>query len=341
MQKLVFGAILAFLGASAPALAADLGGPDSPMNGHSTEYTPTNSWSRSGFYVTGTLGIANGDREISRTVTRDVGLELNTIGADPDDVQDFSDALSAASVPHTVNADNLFIPLIADKLSGATSDEFDSLVFGGEVSYLYQLPQAPRFALEVALGATFYDDAASSQAYAGAVGAYTGGTAAADFSSGGFDCSDIGTCAGDPSFYSQSGFVKFDRDYDIDLIGRAHYFLTERFAINAGVGVSWAQASVSGASTVDGTYEGLNTKFDKDTSSIGYVLTAGANYWITDNIVLGVAYDYKRHTFDVNTSASDSFDLGGGNSLIGGANDSVDITDDVHTIKARIGIKLN
>lgn len=330
-------AALATIFLTSQALATDLGGgssKDTPDYG-----SPVHNVS--GLYVSGTVGVANGDRDVSRTISRDIGLEIDTTGIDPQDVQDAHDDLQAVGIPSTINADNLTIPLIADKLSGNGSDDIDGMVYGAEVSYLYQFP-GRRFGLEVGLGATFYDDADSANVHVGEVGTYTGGTAASDFNfGGGLDCTAINTCAGDPSFYSQSGFIAFGRDYDIDLIARVHYFITEQLAVNVGGGVSWAQANVSGASVVDSTYTGLNTRFDEDVSSVGFVLTAGLNYWVTDRIVVGAAYEYKPHSFDVDASATDTFALGPDARLIGNAHDSAEIEDKIHAIKARVSIKLN
>jgi len=278
-------------------------------------------------------------------------IDTNANGSTDDEKAALSTGLAGNNIPHSFDGDVLNVPLVADSLFGRNSDDLDSTVFGGEASYLY-VPNNSRFGFEVGAGATFYNDAKSRNVYTGAVGDYTGGTALSEFDTtgpapGGTTCANVGTCAGDPSFYSQSGFMNFDRDYDIDLVGRVHFFMNDRLALNVGGGLSWAHASVSGASTVDGSYAGLNTAFKDDVDSFGYVLTAGATYWATDQVTIGIGYDYKAHDFDVRSSGSDSLDLGGpfgpvGSArLVGGVSDRSSIEDEVHTIKARVGIKLN
>jgi opacity protein-like surface antigen len=342
---------------ASPASAADIGRggmKDAPV----IQYSEERNSNHSGFYIKGDLGISSIDRDVSRTVNRGIDLDVSdpaytalldgADGSAPDGVvsEAEKDAASAqldtVKIPHSFGDDNLTIPLIGDKLNFGDNADIDSFVFGGEASYLYQIPNS-RFGFEIGIGVTAYSDADSTHGYVGANGKFVSSTALADADFGGGPiCTGLGTCAGDTSPFSQSGIIKFDRDLDIDLVGRFYYFATPNLALNVGGGLSWARANITAANVDDtGFVSGLDTKIDKDVSSLGYVLTAGATYWATDRITIGVAYDYKHHTFDAKGSATDSLDLGGGVSLEGHASDRIEIEDDVHTIKARIGIKLN
>lgn len=353
----IFALTAAFLSLSAPAFAADVYRDRTPADAYQQHDASAPASTRSGFYLKGDLGIGNGDRDIRKNVNRNVDVDISDPaftalldGADgtaPDGVvSDTERAAGAAfldslNIPYTIGDSNATIPLVGDKFFFGDSGDFDAMVFGAEVSYLYQVPRT-RFGVEFGLGITGYNDSETVHAYAGENGVFTGGTALADFSAGpGFDCTLINTCAGDASI-PQSGLVAFERDFDIDLVARAHYFATDRLAFNIGGGPSWARGNIKSVSLDDtGFVTGLNSSIDENTWSLGYVLTVGGTYWVTDNITIGAAYDYKRHDFDASGSASDSANLGSGVSLNGRASERVDVEDEVHTFKARIGIKLN
>lgn len=311
----------------------------------------------SGFYITGSLGVASIDRSARRDITRGVDAHLDTTGADPDDVQDLRDALNASSIPNSLDGNTLTIPLIGDHLGLSGSEDLSSTVFGGGVSYLFQMPSS-RIGFSLGLDATFYSDAESKGGHVDAIGNFVGGTALADVNTGGFSCANIGTCAGQPAFLgplglTQTGFVSFDRDFDIDIPIKLHYFATERLGFNVGVGPSFARGSLKGGNVatdaataaldgaLPGFASGLNTGFNDEDTSIGYVITAGAQYWLTDRIVLGVQGDYKHHTFEFDASSSATVPVGGPLSVSTHSRDSVEVEDDVYSVKATASFKLN
>jgi opacity protein-like surface antigen len=304
-----------------------------------------------GFYIRGDLGIAQGDRTTERTITRDLNGELTVdpLVWGPTAPDDVADALNDANVPFSRDGNNFLIPLIADQLGYGDDQSWDSMVFGGELAYLYAIPNS-RFGVEIAAGATFYDedDSTTSTGHMNAAGRYLGGTAASDFVAGASTCADFGTCAGDPSHFTQSGFASVHRDYDIDLLLRGHLFAAPNLSIYVGAGPSWARANIAGVNApdigqipapIDGFYP---TAFNDTESSLGYVLNAGLLFWATDRITIGVDYTYKNHDFDTSASNSGSFNaIPDVLSLSGGANDRVSVEDEVHAIKARLGFKLN
>jgi opacity protein-like surface antigen len=341
MKKIGLAALTAVLMTSGSAYAADVYQQGGGLKDESPAEYRNNG--RGGFYIKGDLGIANINRDASVNVDREVGLDAPVPDSDGDgDIDDvdkdaLSASLDAASIPHRFgDSDNVLVPLIGDRLNGVDGVDLDTMTFGGEVSYLFHRPSS-RFGFEIGLGITGYSDAESSHGYLNENGKLVSGTLISDNAG----CAGIGACAGDESPFTQSGAIKFDRDFDIDLIGRVHYFATDRLALNVGGGVSWARGNITAANLADNAFlSGLDTSMDEDVSSIGFVLTAGATYWITNNITFGFAYDYKQHTFDADASAADSVPLGGGASIYGISSHNVEVEDQVHTLKARLGVKL-
>jgi opacity protein-like surface antigen len=333
---------------SGQALPADIyGGSTKDDPGYAD--TPAQYWSPTGFYIRGDLGIANGDRSTDRDITRNLDGELTV--KDEDHAEWVAEGLTDLNVPFTQDGNNFLIPLIADRLGYGADQSWDSMVFGGEIAYLHAIPNT-RFGVEIAAGVTFYDDddSTTTTGHVNRAGRYLGGTAASEFNFGGgaFTCADIATCAGDPSHFTQSGFASVHRDHDIDLILRGHFFAAENLSFYVGAGPSWARADISGANAPDAgqipaQIEGFYpTAFSDTESSIGYVLNAGLLFWATDRVTVGADYTYKNHDFDASASNSGSFDVFPDFlSLSGGAQDRVSVEDDVHTIKARIGFKLN
>jgi len=322
--------------------------------------------SRSGFYITGALGVANGDRSIDRGIGRGVDLgidaDLNGDGTvDPAEeaaLQQAATQLGTVGIPSTLSDAGLNIPLIADRLNLNDSDSFSSAVFGGGVSYLVQFPNS-RWGVSLGLDATVYNNAESSEHHTDAVGQFTGGTALADFNVGGANCSTLntGTCAGEPAVLfgvplTQSGTLSFDREFDIDVPIKLH-LLSGQWGFNVGAGPSWARGSLSGgnaptdglSSAINGVLpgfsKGLTTKFDDDDTALGFVVTAGVQYWATDRLVIGVQGDYKHHTFEFDAASSNTSTLGGPISLTSHAKDSVEVEDDVYSVKATVSYKLN
>lgn len=327
---------------AAPAFAADVFHQGGGLKDGGSDPVVERSENHSGIYITGNLGVAQGNRSVTHTIDRNVDLTVDTTGHTAEEVSDAQAELATANIPSYVDGANLVVPLIADRLGIGSDHDFSSTVFGGEISYLYQIPNS-RVGVELGIGVTSYGDAETESGHSGVAGKYVGGTLLSDADFGGGPiCTGMATCAGDASHFPQSGFVKVDRDLDVDLIARLHYFVTRDIAINAGGGLSWARANIKAGSTNDvGSYTGLDTGYNQDDTSLGYVLTAGATWWATDRITVGVAYDYKHHNFNADGSASDSIDFGSGVGLRGASHDSVDVEDDVHTIKAKIGFKLN
>lgn len=341
-MKNIIGTLLMIGVGVGSANASDL--PSIKDNGTHVYPGTVSGVNHSGFYITGSLGIASGDRDMSRTIDRNVDLELDTTNYDADDIAEAQAELAAVGVPSSLNGNVLNIPLIADRLGFGDSRDVDSTVFGGELSYLWHMPSR-RLGFEIALGATFYNDDATALSHSGLAGQYVGGTALADFNfnQGQFTCADIQTCAGDPSKFTQTGIVTFERDFDIDLIGRVHFFAMDNLSLYAGAGPSFARGKVKGFN-VDDTLAAngrndLSTSFDEDVSSVGYVLNLGAQYWATPRITVGLDYTYKQHDFDASTSGSFAEPIHEGVDLVGASRDRVDIEDGIHAIKGRIGFK--
>jgi opacity protein-like surface antigen len=309
---------------ASPALSADIGGgsKDAPV------YDGP-ALNRSGFYVTGTVGYAKGERDGYGSIATDKHgtvvldeegnpTELDTVGEDG---------------PLAGLATGEFI--FSDLLEGRKSDDFDSTIFGGDVSYLIHLPDR-RFGVELGVGATFYADNQMKAAFGGfpvATGKGDGCPACA--------YPDVG----EEQNHGQLGSVSFERDFDIDLTAKGHYFVLENLSLYAGGGLSIAQGSASAEHasnySVAGQAEGVfDNSFKKNDTSIGYVLLAGAQYWATDRIVVGVEYSYKKHEFDIGDSSTTDAAVFG-DAYRYGVTDKLEIDDEIHAVKARVGIKLN
>ncbi len=352
---------------SAPAMAADAYSKGGSLKDSEPQASYTGSANHSGFYITGALGIADGDRSIRRDINRGLDAHIDRFDTDSDgdidsdDDQNIADAqaqLATVGIPSALDSDGgLTIPLIGDHLGIGDSDGFSSTVFGGGLSYLFQMPER-RIGISLGIDATFYNDAESSSGHTDAVGTFTGGTALADFNSGGFSCANINTCAGQPAALgnlalTQTGFLTFDRDFDIDIPVKLHWFVSDKFALNIGAGPSWARGNLKGTNVptdagssalnaaLPGFSKGLSTVHDDDDTALGYVITAGAQYWVTDRIVLGIQGDYKEHTFEFDAASSNSAPVGGPLSLITRSHDSVEVEDSVYSIKATASFKLN
>lgn len=353
MRKHIAAFALAVAGLSAPAFSADVYTDDvivtSPNYERVHEAYRAN---RSGFYVGGSIGIANGERTVERQINRQIDLNVDDpafaalVDTDNDGTitdaerEAASAALSQDNIPHTINDNSAVIPLIADQLKFGRESDFDSMVFGGEVSYLYHVPGAP-VGFEIGLGTTFYNDSKTSLGHTDQAGQYQGGTALADADFGGGPICG-GVCAGDPSPFPQTGITSIERNYDIDLTLKGHWFLTPRFAVNVFGGPSWAQATLSGVN--DSGDERFNTAFEKDKTSLGFVVGAGVDFWATEQIRIGGSYDFKRHDWGNTASNSATEALDGpdlGVSLGGSTSDRVKAEDDVHTFKVKASIKLN
>lgn len=322
---------------AAPAMAADL--KSSPQRRVADDLpTPPISQgpinNHSGFYVSGSLGVAEIDRSVDRSVNRERGVD-QTIPANATQAQIDATVqqLKAAGVDvrgELVPGGNIVLPVERDHLGLSDNGDLSSTVFGAEAGYLYA-PSRIGFSLGVA--ATFYGDADSGGSHSGELGSQSGGTVSCP----------KGACVGTPSLMgAQSGAYEVDRDFDIDLIARAHFFVTDRLSINAGGGLSLARASISGASGADipTAINGYGAEFDEDDTSIGYVLTFGADYWLNERVTIGATYEYKRHDFSAGGSSSASSLPANGAFAYEQSSDHVSVEDETHTIKAKIGFKL-
>jgi opacity protein-like surface antigen len=306
------------LSISTAALAADLGG-GSFKDG--IEY----SASHSGLYITGSLGIANGNRDISRDITKEVGrFKSDKCGADRK-CKDDSKTDVDETADNTEEDVRYETPFITDLFTFKDGDDFRTVAGGAEISYMFQ-PVGTRFALELGVGVNFYGNNETTHNFTNGVPQIVGGENIC-----------CGLDVGDNAFNKANGTLSVERDYDIDLVMRGHYFVTDRLAFNAGIGASIAAAKIKGSHTTDApNADAYATAFDDTDHSIGYVLTAGALYWVTDNITFGVQYDYKRHDFNVDTDRTTDTDP-----IYRRVTDHVGVEDEVHTVKARLGIKLN
>lgn len=333
----IFIATMAVLAAGfLPASAADTYSRQQSVKDSAVDVITVVDANRSGIYITGELGYASIDRSVRRDISRQIDLRADVTGEDPQDIADAQADLDAAGIANRLDGNNLFIPLIADRLGLSGGDEPSAATFGGEVSYLWH---TGRLGFEIGIAGTFYGDNDTKLAHNGAVGSYTGGTL--------FSHPDIcnTTCAGDASHFPQSGGLSFERDFDIDLPLKVHGFVNDRLSVFVGAGPSFAFATLKGHSSDDTLSamgrSDLSTSHDEDVTSFGYVLTAGFQYWATDRITIGGAYTYKAHDFDSKESGSGLENLGPGVDLVGQSRDSIEIEDEIHTFKARIGFKLN
>ncbi len=337
MKQIITGlvALVALTGAAAAAdtYASQRGSTkDAPVD--------TTTFDPSGVYFGGFVGHATIDRSIRRDVQRELGLDVTIPqNATQQDIDDLAKLLSDNGVRSggsQTPGGNFTIPLAGDLLTGATQDDLSTVVFGAEALYLRKLGS---IGVSVGGGVTFYGDSDTRSNYSGVVGSNALGTVI---------CPAVNTPAGcsNPSvLQGQSGFVSVERDFDVDLIARLHWFATDRFAINAGAGVSFARANIKAGNFADvgsvggainAHLPGLNTTIDEDDTSIAPVFTVGADYWATDRLKLGLAYEYKNHEFDAKGSNSASAP-----NVYATSNDSVKIEDDTHIVKLGVLLKLN
>lgn len=331
LTSISIAAVAAFFATSANA---------SDLFGNSAKDTPSEVVSykaptRSGIYITGTLGIANGDRDIDQDISTQKNKLLTPDGFEDDGV---TPKFKPALVGDLDEAGNIAGDLVySDHLSLPFSDDFDDTVFGGELSYLWQLPNK-RFGIEFGVGGTFYTDNETNVSFEGERGTIT---ALGDGSPANrYD--DVGELN---SLVAHTGTTSFSRDYDIDVVAKAHLFVNDQLSVYAGGGLSWAQASLKTSHTtaynVGGTTAGVfDNAFKQDDSSLGYVLVAGAQYWATDRIVLGFEYNYKQHDFDFDGSSSTDAAVKS-NAYRYGVSDEISVDDVEHLFKLKASLKLN
>ncbi len=312
---------------STSAFAADVLGKGSTKDAdiYGTPKTDTHS----GFYIKGDLGIAQGDRNIAGGVS---GARYNPLDKDGKPV---------TNLPTTDKGPYTYGDLdVAHFLPFGKDGDFDSTVFGGEVSYLFALP-GQRFGIELGLGGTVYNGGDTTVEFDGRPHDFLADGSPKNHG----QCAVKGFSGCDPnsSIDTVSGSAKFERDFDIDLVAKAHLFIDPRFSVYAGGGVSWARASLKGGhDNTNPAPEGhYDNAYDENESSFGYVIVAGAQYWVTDRITVGLDYSYKAHEFDFTSSSSTVGSASGDVGVLRTTSDNVSVDDDVHTVKAKIGFKLN
>jgi len=316
MMKKLLITTASVLALSTSAYASDLRG--SIKDTAFVEQIPTST--HSGLYIRGDLGLAWGDRDASASIA---GQKNNL------------KALTGSEVTGGKPAAGLIDDglVFRDLLSGRMGDDIDATVFGGEIGYLWQFRSNPQFGLELALGATFYDDDGTETDFGGKPTVTDKGT---NFPSNAYPN------VGKPNIYGQMGHVSFERDFDIDLIPRVHFFPTNNVSIYAGVGLSWARSSLDGEHASNYSYaKGVfDNAIDDEDTSLGYVLNVGGTWWATDRLTFGLDYTFKKHEFDFDAGRSTDAAVGG-SAYRYNVDSSVDIDDEVHAVKARIGYKIN
>lgn len=320
MKHLGLAAGLAALLSSGAAMGADING---SLKDTVADYTPS-SINRSGFYINGAIGWATTDRNIRGRIAGEKYEAIEVLPEGDEAVRAMADEIAADPVFTEGN-------LLVDHIMGfGGSENVDSFVFGGGVSYLFHMPST-RFAVELGLDVTGYANNETKLSFTGISTDYPG------------------TDDEKPSEDTTSGSVKFRRDFDIDLVLKGHFFLTDRWSIYGGGGLSYARASIKGGHSNTNEYtQGddldpiyVNSYDDKE-GSFGYVLAAGTKIWINDKISLDLDYNYKNHKFDFGGSSS-AYDAGANNGYgaIRNSHDKGETEDDTHTVKAKIGWKLN
>lgn len=316
-MKKIFTTAASVLALVGTANASDLRG-SIKDSGAYVEQVSTST--RSGFYIRGDLGLTTGDRDASASIA---GQKNNL-----DALDDGPEVKNGEPVAGLIDDGMVF----RDLLAGRLSDDIDAGVFGGEVGYLWQFPNNRKWGLELALGATIYGDNETATAFGGDP-IITG--KGPDFPA------NIYPNVGEANIYSQVGSVSFERDFDIDLIPRLHFFPANNLSIYAGVGLSWARGSLDGKHASDYLVAGaFDNSINDDDTSLGYVLNLGGTWWATDRLTFGLDYTYKKHEFDFD--AGRSSDGAVRNSAYRySVNSNVDIDDEVHAIKARIGYKID
>lgn len=314
----------------------------------------------SGFWISGIAGMTWGNREITRTIDRSLGLDISNEGlqmlpADgPDDGTDVSAEeaaaflLQEANIPSTPTAEGLSIPLAADRTRVRGDTDIDSPFFGVGASYLHKR-QDSSWGFEIGLDAIFYTDAESSLSHSGAVGNFTGGTALANVSISGdgqtFNCTNMATCAGDPSPFPQSGFVTIEREMDLDLVPEIHWFLGPQFSVAVGVGPSLAKASANGHNSTDAiTAPGRQfaTSVDDEDWSLGLAAKASINYYASNRFRITAFGGAKWHEFEFDGASNFREPIGGNPNFTatGSARDKITADDELWMVGIRAAIKL-
>lgn len=332
MNRILATSIFALSAAfAAPSVAADVNErgstKDAPVlvdvfSGGSQHHT--------GLYVNGSLGYGTIERDTSNTITREVG---STGLVDDDATADDIAKLTEQGYYGDLNpGGRVYLPAFIDQITDGNSQDASGLVYGGGISYLWQAPST-RWGVEIGINADIYADGKTERGFVDGTPTITGGVNAAEPGCDSF-------CVGDPAASTLNGFVSVDRKYDIDIPVKLHFFLNDRLSIFGGAGPSFAVASLRGATSSNGGWYGTDydNGFKETDTSIGYMLTAGFNYWLTNRIRFGAEYNFKDHSFDAD---------GGKSTLINGetgyrnVNQHIEADDQVHAVKGVISFQLN
>lgn len=356
MRKTIVAALAAAL-MSSGAYAADVYNPGSTKD--AGVFGEVKSSNRSGVYINGSLGYADIDRETSNSVTRDTGvtyaIPADASAEDLAEIADIVNKLQTEGVPvngSVAAGGSLSAPVWIDRLLSRDGQDASGLIYGGGISYLWH--RGGGIGVEVGIAADIYANGDTSSAVADAHPTIVGGYGSQpavfpnDFQAPG-QCAQNATtyCAGNPAGFSQNSWMSIDRQYDIDLPIKLHYFLNDRLSIYGGGGPSFAVASISGGTGGNyAAWTGVKNEYDnnfKDTdTSIGFVLVAGANWWMTDRVLFGIEGSYKQHRFEADGGKSTS--VPAGNADFGSyraVGQHIEADDEVFAVKAKIGIKLN
>jgi opacity protein-like surface antigen len=325
-----------------PARAADVYGGESYKDGPGPEYRQPG---HGGFYISGTLGYAWTDREYSRTIDREVGVDvkLPTKNVTQEDIDHVADELTKAGVAHRGNlvpGGNLIIPLLGDILKFGTDDDANGFTYGAGVQYLFH--NGGRYGVSIGADVEGYGNGESKYKHTDLAGKISGGNLLGDH--GG--CGGPGTgCAGEDSPFSQSGTASVDRQFDIDLVLMGHIFITDRLAVHAGGGISFARAEVCGTNKSGSTnpmlIKAFDTGFCDDDFAIGGVIKGGLQYWLAENVTIGFDATAKWHGFEASGDSYNSVNLdrAGDIKLYGQSSDTVEADDVVVGAKGRLSVK--
>lgn len=289
-----------------------------------------------GWALRGFIGYAMGDRDIKSEANAFLNCRnAYELSEDPEDreqelkdiemfVADANKAGVFASASNDGTVANIVVPILGAFFNNSDSDDFNSLVFGGEIEHLWHRGQ---FGFGLAAGVTAYGDAESKTTFAKVPTFFERGTATNP---------DDGANHGQngETGLTVSGFASVDRQFDIDLVAKLYYFPTPDLAFHVKAGPSFAKAKVKGGVSVDGTDASL--EYENDDFSIGYVVGAGVTKWWSPVLSSTLEVDYKAHSFDANGKKSES--LGEVHcfcdDLTVDAAGSTDVDDSVWTIKA-------
>jgi hypothetical protein len=339
MKTLLRSTSLLALILGTPAIAADV------YSGGSTKDAPGEvyaaSTGRGGFYISGTLGYAWRDTEYSRTIQREVGADVKIPkDAKQEEIDELAKELTDEGIAHRGNlvpGGNLILPLAGDILNLSDEDDNNGFVFGAGVQYLRHT--GGQFGLSIGADIEFYGEGESKFSHTDVAGKISSGNLIGDFGCGGTGC------AGEVSPFPQSGVASVDREFDVDLVLLAHWFVNDRFALHAGGGVSFARADICGANFSGATSpiltKAFDTKFCDDDTAIGPMVKVGFDWWMTDRMRLGVDVTGKWHDFSASGDAYNSVELGRDISIYGQSHDTIEADDVVWAAKGRLSIKLN